>query len=45
MSTAVIKFIGQMAAHEEHTFNKVEPKIKGAKKKPKKEEEKKEEDK
>ena len=45
MSTAVIKFIGQMATHEEHTFNKVEPKIKGAKKKPKKEEEKKEEDK
>ena len=45
MSTAVIKFIGQIAAHEEHTFNKVEPKIKGAKKKPKKEEEKKEEDK
>ena len=46
MSTAVIKFVGQMATHEEHTFPpKVESKIKGTKKKPKKEEEKKEEDK
>jgi S-ribosylhomocysteine lyase LuxS involved in autoinducer biosynthesis len=45
MSASVIKFIGQMATHEEHTFNKVEPKIKPSKKKTKKEEEKKEEDK
>ncbi len=45
MSADVVKFIGQMGAHAEKTFDKVEPKIKSSKKKPKKDEDKKEEDK
>ena len=45
MSADVVKFIGQMGAHAESTFDKVEPKIKSSKKKPKKDEDKKEEDK